>query len=223
MEKLSLKLGYQFKNPAVLTQALRHCSVGKDNNERLEFLGDSVLGLIVSELLYQQFPNASEGELSRIRASMVQQSSLAAIARSLNLGEHLKLGVGELKSGGINRDSILADAVEAVICALYLDAGLDVCRAKVVEWFSPKLSEYRQAQPAKDPKTSLQEFLQARRLPLPVYNIVDILGKEHQQQFVVDCAVVLLKEPERGKGNSRKEAEQQAALAVMKKLYGNAA
>jgi ribonuclease-3 len=218
VDKLCAALSYEFKDLELLKRALRHCSAGKDNNERLEFLGDSVLGLIIAEILYNTFPNATEGELSRLRANLVQQSTLAEIAREVGLGSYLILGAGEIKSGGANRESILADALEALICALYLDGGFDVCSRLVRGWFAPRLSSIEQMQPAKDAKTRLQEFLQARKLPLPVYAIVEVKGKDHQQKFLISCSVVLLKEPETGFGTSRKEAEQKAASAVLQKI-----
>lgn len=221
MDKLARRLQHQFNDAALLKQALTHCSAGRYNNERLEFLGDAVLGLVVSELLFLRYPDASEGELSRIRAGLVQQSTLAAIARSLQVGDELVLGAGELKSGGANRDSILADALEALISALYLDGGLQVCREHVALWFEPLLVGAKPVQQAKDAKTSLQEFLQARKLALPVYSVVETRGKDHQQEFVVHCAVVLLRDPVAGTGANRKEAEQQAAAAVLAKVGDN--
>jgi ribonuclease-3 len=218
VESLAARLGYSFKNPGLLKQALTHCSAGKVNNERLEFLGDAVLGLIISDLLYHKFPAASEGELSRVRAGLVQQSTLADIARTLRLGEHLILGSGELKTGGANRDSILADAMEALLSALYLDGGMQVCEERIGLWFSPLLNLLHQQEPPKDPKTTLQEYLQARKLALPAYAIVKIQGKDHEQEFSVQCSVVMLQEPVVGSGSSRKEAEQQAATEVLRKI-----
>lgn len=218
MDKLTTRLGYEFKDPALLARALRHRSAGKDNNERLEFLGDAVLGFIVADFLTRQFPTATEGELSRIRAALVQQPTLAAIARELKLGESLILGPGELKTGGANRDSILADAFEAVVCALYLDAGVDACRELVQAWFAPRLAEHQRPDAGKDAKTRLQEFLQARKLALPVYEIQDVSGREHEQTFVVACRVALLDTPVRGSGHSRKVAEQNAAEAALASL-----
>jgi len=215
VEQLARRLQHAFRDPALLKQALTHCSAGKNHNERLEFLGDAVLGLVISELLYLRFPDASEGQLSRIRASLVQQSTLAGIARSLRIGEELVLGMGELKSGGGSRESILADALEALLSALYLDGGLDVCRVHIALWFEPLLEGLQPVQQAKDAKTTLQEFLQARKLALPVYDVVETRGKDHQQEFVVHCTVVLLREPVVGTGSSRKEAEQQAAAAAL--------
>jgi ribonuclease-3 len=215
---LARRLQHEFSDAALLKQALTHCSAGRHNNERLEFLGDAVLGLVVSELLFLRYPEASEGELSRMRAGLVQQSTLATIARSLQIGEELVLGAGELKSGGANRDSILADALEALLSALYLDGGLQVCREHVARWFEPLLVGSKPVQQEKDAKTSLQEFLQARKLALPVYSVVETRGKDHQQEFVVHCSVVLLQDPVTGTGTSRKEAEQQAAAAVLARV-----
>jgi ribonuclease III len=218
LDKLKTRLGYQFKDPALLTRALRHRSAGRENNERLEFLGDAVLGFIIADFLSTRFPVASEGELSRIRAALVQQATLAAIARELRLGDSLILGPGELKTGGANRDSILADALEALICALYLDAGMDACRELVQAWFAPRLTEHQQPEAGKDAKTRLQELMQARKLGLPVYEVKEITGKEHEQKFVVSCRVALLDAPVNGSGNSRKLAEQNAAEAALASL-----
>jgi ribonuclease-3 len=218
VEILARKLQHEFKDPALFRQALTHCSAGKHNNERLEFLGDAVLGLTVSELLYERYPDASEGQLSRIRATLVQQSTLATIARSLRIGEVLVLGAGELKSGGANRDSILADALEALISALYLDGGLAVCRAHIALWFEPLLTELKPVEQGKDPKTTLQEIMQARKLALPVYSVIETRGKDHEQVFVVQCTVVLLQDPVKGTGVTRKVAEQQAAASVLAML-----
>src|SRR5690606_9796489 len=149
--------------------------------ERMEFLGDAALGLAVTDLLYRRFPTASEGELSRLRAKLVQQSALAGLARDLRLGEHLVLGPGESSSGGANRDSILADAFEALLCALYLDGGLELCRDRLAIWMAPLLDHETPDVPLKDAKTRLQEYLQARRQPLPVYSIVEVGGADHQQ------------------------------------------
>jgi ribonuclease-3 len=217
LSKLQSRLGYQFTDPALLDRALRHRSAGRDNNERLEFLGDAVLGFIISEALFKQFPGAPEGELSRVRASLVQQATLAAIARELQLGEYLILGPGELKSGGASRDSILADALEALISALYLDGGMALCTTRVMDWFGSRLTDLG-ATTGKDAKTRLQEFLQARHAPLPVYAIREVAGKDHQQTFVVSCLVPLLGETLTGSGSSRKIAEQNAALAALELL-----
>lgn len=216
--KLEARISYSFVDKSLLMQALTHRSAGKSNNERLEFLGDAVLGLTISDLLYRSFPEASEGDLSRMRAALVQQSTLAELARSLNLGEHLILGSGELKSGGAQRDSILADALEALLSALYLDGGAALCEEHIAAWFAPLLAQQTMAVPLKDAKTRLQEHLQARKQPLPVYTIVEVEGKDHQQEFHVHCSVSLLEEPLTGSGSSRKEAEQRAATAALQKL-----
>jgi ribonuclease III len=216
---LQARLAYQFRDPALLQLALCHRSAGKPDNERLEFLGDAVLGFIVADLLYRRHPTASEGELSRLRAKLVQRSMLAAIARQLQLGDHLRLGQGELKSGGAQRESILADAMEALVCALYLDGGLAVCSGKLEEWMGPLLDDTDSGdQPAKDPKTRLQEWLQAHRKPLPVYTVTHISGSDHEQHFTVSCQVAPLPTALRGSGSSRKEAEQQAAALVLQQL-----
>jgi len=218
LDKLQSRLGHRFGDTALLQRALRHRSAGKDNNERLEFLGDAILGFIISHHLHQRFPQASEGELSRLRAALVQQATLAEIARELQLGAHLILGAGELKSGGASRDSILADALEALICALYLDAGMERCMDCVRQWFGVRLGEDKVMQPQKDAKTRLQELLQARRQPLPVYEVVEISGKDHQQVFVIACTLPALRESFRGSGHNRKLAEQLAAQAALDKL-----
>lgn len=218
MDNLQSRLGHRFGDTALLQRALRHRSAGKDNNERLEFLGDAILGFIISNHLHQCFPQASEGELSRLRAALVQQATLAEIARELQLGPHLILGAGELKSGGASRDSILADALEALICALYLDAGMERCMECVRQWFGAKLGVDKVMHPQKDAKTRLQELLQARRQPLPLYEVVEIGGKDHQQVFVIACTLPASGESFRGSGHNRKLAEQLAAHAALEKL-----
>lgn len=218
LDKLPARLGYQFKDADLLARALRHRSAGRDNNERLEFLGDAVLGFIIADMLSRRYPAATEGELSRLRAALVQQSTLAAIAREFRLGESLALGPGELKTGGAGRDSILADALEALISAIYLDAGMARCAELVQTWFAPRLAEEQKADAGKDAKTRLQELLQAKKLALPLYEIQEISGKEHQQTFIVTCRVVLLGEPMTGTGATRKVAEQNAAEAILARL-----
>lgn len=215
---LYASLGYQFKNEGLLQLALSHRSAGRENNERLEFLGDAILGFIISEQLYSELPAASEGELSRYRASLVKQSTLAELARMLGLGEHLILGAGELKSGGKRRESILADSVEAIISAIYQDGGYPECRRAVLQWYQGKLSELTMGESRKDAKTRLQEYLQAQRKRLPVYEVVDIAGKDHAQIFTVSCRIESLQLTTGGKGNSRREAEQQAAQLALTSL-----
>ena len=213
------RLGYQFGNAALLEQALTHRSHGLPHNERLEFLGDALLNLIVAEQLYLRWPKADEGSLTRARAELVRESALAAIARSLDLGPRLILGPGELKTGGHRRDSILADALEAVIAALYLDGGFDACRDTVLPWFEPLLSALPPLnQVGKDAKTRLQEWVQARQLPLPAYALLEESGDDHDKRFRVGCT---LSEPpisSEGIGTSRRSAEQAAAETVLSRL-----
>jgi len=208
---------HSFRNPDLGHLALTHRSAGKPNNERLEFLGDALLGVMVAELLFEAHPNASEGELSRLRAQLVNGQALAVIARELELGDKLKLGPGELKSGGFRRDSILADAFEALIAAVYLDDGYDACRQVVRRLFTPRVAEIKRS--SKDAKTRLQEWLQGRGLALPVYELIDSYGEDHAKIFDVSCAI---EEPEPirvdGRGGSRRSAEQDAAEAVLRRL-----
>ncbi|MGH8174437.1 MAG: ribonuclease III [Rhodanobacteraceae bacterium] len=205
----SRALGHAFENPALLEQALTHRSAGHRNNERLEFLGDALVNLIVAELIYEQYPRADEGEMTRFRAALVNGTALAAIARSEELGERLHLGPGELKSGGFRRDSILADAFEAVIAALYQDAGWNVCREVVRRLFESRIAAG--AGTPKDAKTRLQEHLQGRALPLPVYELVASLGDDHAKTFEVECRIDALEVLARGTGSTRRGAEQTAA------------
>ena len=188
------------------------------NNERLEFLGDSVLNLIISNFIYRRFESASEGRLSRIRASLVKQETLAEVARKINLGDHLYLGGGELKSGGFRRDSILSDALEAVIAAIYLDSDYTQAEKTVLHLFDDLLQAVDVDSSLKDPKTQLQEFLQGRQKPLPRYEVVQTDGKSHDQIFTVSCELVDLDLKSKGKGSSRKKAEQQAAHQLLTKL-----
>ena len=211
-------LGYTFSDPALLQLALTHRSASGTNNERLEFLGDSLLGYIVAEFLYENYLDASEGQLSRMRASLVKKESLAAIARDINLGEYMNLGTGELKSGGKERDSILADAVEAVIAAVYLDGGLAACRPLVQRWCTTILGAAAAEQQRKDAKTRLQELMQAQGLPLPDYQVTAISGEAHQQVFHVDCSIQSLPAPASGVGSSKRLAEQEAAANILKIL-----
>ncbi|MDG2091365.1 MAG: ribonuclease III [Gammaproteobacteria bacterium] len=214
------KISHTFKDKALLKLALSHRSYGKINNERLEFLGDSILGFIIAEILFQRFPQASEGELSRLRAELVKKHTLADIARELSLGESLILGLGEAKSGGAKRDSILADALEAVVSAIYLDAGISACRKEVLSWFVSRLRllESDEEISGKDAKTRLQELLQSKQLALPKYLVSELEGKDHEQQFTVSCKVVLCNKAIKGQGTSRREAEQHAASLILEKL-----
>ncbi|WGL16716.1 ribonuclease III [Microbulbifer bruguierae] len=219
LQRLSNRLGHQFTQVELLSLALTHRSHGSRNNERLEFLGDSILGLTISAALFEQFPEGREGQMSRLRAQLVSGETLAKVARELELGECLRLGEGEMKSGGHRRASILADAVEAIIGAIYLDAGLDAARERVLTWFGPRLQNLS-LETAKDPKTRLQEWLQARQKPLPEYKVVEIGGEEHSQEFVVECRVDGLKDPVRGSASNRRAAEKAAATTAYARLTG---
>jgi ribonuclease-3 len=210
---LTAKLTYSFRDPALRERALSHRSVGARNNERLEFLGDGLVNLLVAEFLYERFPNADEGELTRWRARLVSEPALAGIARELELGEQLRLGPGELKSGGFRRDSIFADAFEAVVAAIYLDGGWDACRRIVRELFEHRLQDAANAQD-KDPKTRLQELLQANGLTLPAYDLSATSGADHAKVFDVTCTIAALELHAEGRGSSRRAAEQAAAAAA---------
>ena len=215
--QLQTTLAYQFKNTQLLKQALTHRSFGVDNNERLEFLGDALLDLIVGESLFNQHPGADEGNLSRLRSSIVNKSALAGIGREWNLGEHMLLGAGELKSGGRSRDSILADTVEAVVAAVYLDGGLAACR-KLVDAWTLEFVRNPEARQTKDAKTRLQEKMQASGHGLPDYQVLAIEGEAHAQSFLVECRVEGLERVHRGRGRSKRAAEQQAALETLRSL-----
>jgi ribonuclease-3 len=218
VEELARRLGHKFADESLFELALTHRSCGKRNNERLEFLGDSVLNFVIAADLYQRFPEAREGQLSRLRAMMVKGETLAEIARELGLGDYLRLGSGELKSGGFRRDSILADAVEAIIGAIYRDAGLDTAESYVLKWYEKRLDELDLDGSIKDSKTRLQEFLQSRRLDLPDYELVSVEGEAHAQTFNIQCHTSLLSNPTEGQGNSRRQAEQNAAKAALMQL-----
>ena len=211
--------GHSFADGGLLTQALSHRSAGSPHNERLEFLGDALLNLIVAEQLYLRWPKADEGAMTRARAELVRESALAAVARNLDLGSRLILGPGELKTGGHRRDSILADALEAVIAALYLDGGFDACRSTVLPWFEPLLSALPPLnQVGKDAKTRLQEWLQARQLPLPAYALLEESGDDHDKRFRVGCTLADPPVTSDGVGTSRRAAEQAAAEAALAQL-----
>lgn len=211
-------LGYRFRDRALLIEALTHRSAGSRNNERLEFLGDALLGFVIAEALYGRFPQADEGQLTRLRAGLVNKETLARIARELSLGEWLRLGEGELKSGGFRRDSILANALEALIGAIFLDGGMEACRDRVQAIFSTALAAVSPDAAEKDPKTRLQEFLQARHLPLPVYRTVSMEGEPHECTFTVECNSPGLASPALGSGHSRRRAEQEAAARALTAL-----
>lgn len=218
LDDLQHRLGHLFGEPALLRRALTHRSFGADHNERLEFLGDAVLGLAISTLLYQRFASSDEGDLSRVRARLVRQDSLHEVALKLGLPGCLRLGEGEARSGGASRASILADAFEAVVGAVYLDAGFPAALGVVQRLFADALASSDLQASAKDAKTELQEWLQGRKLALPAYAIVETRGHAHQQQFVVSCSVAALGVSAQGQGASRRAAEQQAARAVLATL-----
>jgi ribonuclease-3 len=217
-ENLAKKLKLTFNNPRLFTTALTHRSAGAINNERLEFLGDAILGFVIAQKIYDLFPEASEGVLSRLRASLVNQSSLAELARKQQLGDYLLLGSGELKSGGYRRDSILSDALEAIIGALYCDQGMDACQQWILELFADKLKSLSLDNWQKDPKTQLQELMQAKKLDLPDYTLMSMSGLAHEQTFKVKCTTSLTSEFCIGTGNSRKKAEQSAAELMLELL-----
>lgn len=213
------RIGHRFADPSLLAQALRHRSAGVPHNERLEFLGDSIVNLLVAQALYERWPKADEGALTRARASLVCEPALAIIARQLELGPRLVLGSGELKSGGFRRDSILADALEAVVAAIYLDAGFEGCRAVVLPWFEASIAALpATGKPEKDPKTRLQEWLQARQKALPHYELISETGDDHAKHFHVRCTLVEPAVATEGEGSSRRLAEQQAAAAALEQL-----
>jgi ribonuclease-3 len=212
-------LGYEFADRANLTLALTHRSAAKQHNERLEYLGDAVLGMVIAKALFSRFPAQPEGQLTRMRASLVKGDTLAEVAREFELGDLLLLGPGELKSGGFRRDSILADTVEAIIGSIYLEAGLAVCEPLILNWFASRLVALDPDTAPKDDKTRLQEYLQARKAPLPVYEVAEITGKSHNQTFFVECRVTGLSETLLGKGNSRRRAEQKAAKLAFERLH----
>jgi ribonuclease-3 len=208
---LTDRLGYAFRHRALLDQALTHRSHGAVHNERLEFIGDAVLNCVIAATLYARFPEAPEGDLSRIRAHLVNRETLARLARGLDLGALLRFGDGEQKSGGADRSSIVADALEAVFGAVFLDGGFDAARDVIRAVFAGDLSDLDPAALGKDPKTRLQEWLQARRIPVPEYAVVDTAGAAHAQSFTVECRVPSLAVVTSGVGPSRRAAEQAAA------------
>lgn len=216
--RLGKALGYAFAREELLNQALTHRSYGSPHNERLEFLGDSVLNCVIATILYERFGKLKEGELSRQRANLVRQESLAVVAQSLDLGNYLRLGEGELKSGGFRRPSILADGLEAIIGAIYLDTGFDAARTVIERLFQPLLDQVDPKDSGKDPKTALQELLQGRKLPLPHYALVATRGEAHAQEFEIECAVPALNIRVSGQGGSRRAAEQAAARAAIDRL-----
>jgi ribonuclease-3 len=212
------RLGHRFGDPSLLEAALTHRSAGRINYERLEFLGDSVLNFVVALALFRAFPAAPEGDLSRLRAALVSSPSLAAVAAELALGDQLRLGGGELKSGGFRRDSILADSLEALFGAVYLDGGLDAAQGVIERLLGPRLQDLPSAETLKDSKTRLQEALQSRGLALPRYALEEVGGEPHEQWFVASCEAAGLQLRATGRGSSRRRAEQEAAQRVLEAL-----
>lgn len=216
--KLQRRIAYQFNDMAFLKLALTHRSACGNHNERLEFLGDSILSFVIADDLYHRFVHIDEGDMSRMRATLVRGKTLAEIGREFELGDVLHLGPGELKSGGFRRDSILADAVEAIIGAVYLDSSFEKVREVVLGWYKERLDLINPDLSQKDPKTRLQECLQGARKPLPLYNVIKVQGEAHDQQFTVECEVAGMDTPVLGKGSSRRKAEQAAAERALEKL-----
>jgi len=222
LHRLEKNLGYQFKDPDLLRQAISHRSVGSGHYERLEFLGDSILGFVIADELFQRFPKASEGQMTRLRSNLVKGKTLAKLSQQLSLGEFLLLGSGELKSGGHRRESILADSFEAIVGGIYLESGIDVCRQRLVCWYGNLLSDADPEEITKDPKTLLQEQMQSRKLPLPEYKTLRVMGKDHEQTFEVQCTCI---DTDKFKGcsttaiaSSRRQAEKLAAKQALKIL-----
>jgi ribonuclease-3 len=218
LDALQQAIGHRFSRPALLEQAVTHRSFGSPNNERLEFLGDSVLNCVTAVALFGRFDNLREGDMSRLRANLVRQEALHKLADGLRLGEYLRLGEGELKSGGHRRPSILADALEAIIAAVFLDAGFEAAKGVVDRLYEKSLAALDPARALKDPKTALQEWLQGRRMPLPKYSLADTRGEAHQQEFEVECEIAGLGLKTRGIGVSRRAAEQQSAQRALERL-----
>ena len=223
LSELQVRLGYAFRQHALLQQAVTHRSFSADHNERLEFLGDSVLNLSVAHMLYAQLANLPEGDLSRVRANLVKQDTLHQLAKKLDLPAVMRLGEGEMRSGGQNRPSILADALEAIIGAVYLDGGYKDAQALVERLFVQVDIKPDMQAVGKDPKTELQEWLQGRKLALPKYTVVGTSGAAHRQQFEVSCEVTELRQTQQGSGASRRAAEQAAAAAMLQTLKSESA
>jgi len=214
--ELQALLGYSFADAGLLRRALTHSSYARNHNERLEFLGDAVIDLVMSEELYRRYPSVTEGELTRMRAGLVSRPAMAELASAYSLGEFLLLGAGELKTGGERRESNLANALEAVVGAIYLDGGYLACRACVLAWYRDRLSRLRPHR--RDPKSQLQEYLQGRGKPRPVYDVVSVQGPDQDQVFTVSCSVVELDHPVTGVDRNRRRAEQAAARAALHEL-----
>jgi ribonuclease-3 len=218
LDRLSRRLGHHFENKVFLKQALTHCSVGSENYERFEFLGDSILSFVIANALFHQFPEHSEGQLSRLRSFLVKGDTLAEIAKELNLGDFLFLGQGELKSGGYRRASILADSLEALFAAVFLDAGIVAAQQVILNLYRSRLEDGHLVQCLKDAKTQLQEYLQAEKYSLPEYILTSMEGDEHEQVFHIMCRVDGLTQVAYGQGPSRRKAEQLAAQSLLESL-----
>ena len=220
VQRLCKRLDYEFKSLTYLKQALTHCSAGLVNNERLEFLGDSILSFVIANALFEKFPGCSEGDLSRLRAYLVKGEMLAKIAFEIELGDYLYLGQGELKSGGFRRASILTDALEAIFAAIFLDGGFAASQRVILNLYHSRLNDKSLHSNLKDAKTQLQEYLQAQKQPLPEYILTKIEGEEHDQIFHVLCKIAGLNIVGSGEGDSRRKAEQHAAKELYKRLQG---
>ncbi len=213
--KLEQRLNYQFKDAVLLKEALTHRSAHSRNNERLEFLGDSILNFVIAAELFRLYPTSAEGDLSRLRASLVSKTGLYQVSTQLQLGDYLILGSGELKSGGFRRNSILADTVEAIIGAVYLDTGFEASRQLILQLYTDQIKNIPDVNDLKDAKTRLQELLQSRKLALPEYTVAEVSGQAHNQQFTVDCAINELDLQAQGKASSRRKAEQLSAEKII--------
>jgi len=211
-------LGYSFSNPELLQLALTHRSANDPNNERLEFLGDSIVNFVIAKILYDLYPSANEGELSRLRASLINRDTLTTLAQNLNLGPYIILGPGEIKSGGNHRNSILSCTIEAIIGAIFLDGGFEKVFSRIHAWYEPFIESLKNPESYKDWKTQLQELMQEQKEPLPVYSVEQIKGKSHNQIFIVICSINNDKQTTRGEGTSRRRAEQAAAEKMLGKL-----
>ncbi|XBC38403.1 MAG: ribonuclease III [Buchnera aphidicola (Floraphis choui)] len=218
VRKLQKTLGYTFTKKNLLVQALTHRSANSKHNERLEFLGDSILSFVIANALYHYFPNVNEGDMSRMRATLVRGNTLAKIAHEFNLGHYLQLGQGELKSGGFRRESILANTIEALIGSIFLDSNLRTVEKLILKWYKKRLERISPGDTQKDPKTRLQEYLQSKHLPLPEYLVEQVYGEAHNQLFTIYCEITGMHEKFIGIGSSRRKAEQEAAQSALIKL-----